>query len=80
MREYWDRLVQFVRAHPKGILATMGGILGVVLMLQNDHSVRSHFLFWTVKMPMVVWAFFFGGLGYLSGKGIEWALHKRKKR
>jgi len=80
MRDCWQKLVRFVREHPKGILAALGGILGVLLMLQNTHSVKSHFLFWSVNMPMVVWAFFFGGLGYLSGKGIEWALDKRKKR
>lgn len=76
-KAFWDRLILFVKQHPRGILSALGMVLGLVLIGQNTHRVRAYFLVWTIHLPMVIWAVFYGGLGYLAGKGIEWFLQKR---
>lgn len=79
MGDAFRKLFRFLRDHPAGIVATVGVILGIVLMAQNGHSVESHFLFWTIDMPMVVWAVFFMIVGYLGGRGFAWCWSRRKR-
>lgn len=80
MSSAWNRTGHFLKDHSKGIVAFLGVVLGIVVMVQNGHSVESHLLFWTINMPMVVWAVFFIIVGYLGGKGLEWCWNRRKRR
>lgn len=80
IRKTWDSLVFFIRTHPKGTLIGLGVAIGLVLMFQNTHSVKVNFFLWHFKLPMVIWTVFFGGMGYLTGKGIEWARQKQLQR
>ena len=80
LRKAWDSTVFFVRTHPKATAVGVGVALGLVLTFQNTHSVKVHFFFWDLKFPMVIWTVFFGGMGYLAGKGIEWARQKHLNR
>ncbi len=80
MDSTWSRIVQFLKDHPRGIFGFFGVVLGIVVMVQNGHSVESHLLFWTINMPMVVFAVFFIFVGYLGGKGLEWCWNRRKRK
>lgn len=79
MGEAFKKFFRFLRDHPAGIIGALGVILGIILMVQNGHSVESHFLFWTIDMPMVVWAIFFMIIGYLGGRGAQWCWNRRKR-
>ena len=80
LRKAWDSIIFFIKTHPTSTAVGLGVALGLVLMFQNTHYVQVHFFFWEFKLPMVVWTVFFGGMGYLAGKCIEWARQKQLKR
>ncbi len=76
----WATAVFFLKTHRKATAVAVLIILGLILVFQNTHTVRTYLFFWSLKMPLIVWAALCAGLGYLGGKGVEWAYQKRRRR
>ena len=76
----WATLVFFLKTHRRATFGTIVVILGVILFFQNTHPVRTNLYFWSVRLPLVVWALIWAVIGYLAGKGVEWGHARRIQR
>ena len=76
----WATMVFFLKTHRKATAVAVLVILGLILVFQNTHQVRTYLFFWSIKLPLILWAALYAVLGYAGGKGIEWAYQKRQRR
>ncbi len=76
----WATLVFFLKTHRKATFGTIAVVLGIILFFQNTHPVQSNLFFWSLRLPLVVWALIWAVIGYLAGKGVEWGQARRLRR
>ncbi len=76
----WEFLVFFLKTHRKATFVGIVVVLGVILLFQNTHPVRTNLFFWSLQLPLVVWALIFVAIGYFVCVGHGWARQRRLKR
>ncbi len=75
----WATMVFFLKTHRKATAVALLVVLGLILVFQNTHPVRTYIFFWSLRLPLILWAGLYALLGYAAGKGIEWAYQKRRR-